>query len=218
MFRRSTNNPWIPPGGINSGYFTTIGGEDVAPVLALAGNGRFPGLIGATVVHDTSSALKASKTSVGTLFEGVYQLVKFSGAITRGQLVFWDTNANNGIANFQVTHTVAATSVFRAGVALFTDASANGKFGYIQVAGLASMLFGASPAAAADSMVIQATAADTPLLTVATVNTFADATAVPTTVAWHKARVGYSYTAPTASVTNPVFMDLNAFIPNIGRG
>jgi len=212
MFRRSSNNPWIPPGGLNAGpAFGTIGGADAGSL-----DNRFPGLLGQTVVHSTKSALQDSKTSVGTLFEGVYQLVKFSGALVRGQLVFWDTSANNGISLFQVTHTVTAASCFRAGVALFTDAAANGKFGYIQVAGLASMLFGAAPAAAADSMVIQATAADTPLLTVATVNTFADGTAVPTTVAWHKSRVGYTYAVPTASVTNPVLMDLNAFFPNVG--
>ena len=213
MFRRSTNNPWIPPGGLNSSYFGTIGGADAGSL-----DNRFPGQLGAVVVHSTSSALKSSKTSVGTLLEGVYQLVKFSGAIVRGQLVFWDTSANNGISLFQVTHTTTAASAFRAGVALLTDAAANGKFGYIQVAGLANMLFGASPAAAANSMVIQATAADTPLQTVATVNTFADGTAVPTTVAWHKSRVGYTYAVPTASVVNPVFMDLNAFIPNMPNG
>ena len=213
MFRRSTNNPWIPPNGINSGSFTPIGGDsgDVGDP-----SGRFPGQLGQTVVHSSRTALKDSFLSVGTLFEGVYQLVKFTGAMVRGQLVFWDTLANNGLADFEVTSTVTAASAFRAGVALFTDAGASGKFGYIQTAGIANMLFGAAPAAAADSMVIQATAADTPLLTVATVNTFADATAVPTTVAWHKSRVGYTYGVPTASVVNLVFMDLNGFIPNIG--
>jgi hypothetical protein len=212
MYRSSSNNPWVPTIGINGGYFGTIGGADAGSL-----DNRFPGLLGATVVYDNARALKASKISVGTLFAGAYQIVKFTSAIVRGQLVFWDTLANNGFSEFEVTHTVAAASDFKAGVALFTDAAATGKFGFIQIAGLASMLFGAAPAAAANSMVIQATAADTPLLTVATVNTFLDATAVPTTVAWHKARVGYTYGVPTASVTNPVFMDLNAFIPNMGR-
>lgn len=213
MFRRSSNNPWVPPNGINSGSFSPIGGAASDPGDTF---GRFNGLVGQTIVHSTKSALKDSLTSVGILQEGVYQLVKFSGAMVRGQLVFWDTLANNGLATFTVTSTVSASSAFRAGVSLFTDASASGNFGYIQVAGIANMLFGAAPAAAADSMVIQATAADTPLLTVATVNTFADATAVPTTVAWHKSRVGYTYGVPTASVVNLVFMDLNGFIPNIG--
>jgi hypothetical protein len=213
MFRRSTNNPWIPVNGLNGGpAFAQIGGEDPSP-----GSGsRYAGLLGQTVVHSTKSALQDSKLSVGTLFEGVYQLVRVTTALVRGQLLFWDTLANNGLSTFTVTHTVTAASCFRAGVALFTDAAVTPRFCYIQVAGLASMLFGATPAAAADSMVIQATAADTPLLTVATVNTFADATAVPTTVAWHKSRVGYTYGVPTASVTNPVFMDLNGFIPNVG--
>jgi hypothetical protein len=211
MFRRSTNNPWIPSGGINSTYFGTIGGADAGSL-----DNRFPGLLGSTVVKSTADALKASKTSVGTLFEGIYQLVKFGGAIVRGQLVFWDTNANNGIPNFTVSHTSSLTNWARAGVALFTDAAATGKFGYIQIAGMASMLFGASPSAADAQIVIQATAADTPLMTVATVNTFADATTiVMTNTTWIKARVGTCYGAPTASLTNKVLMDLNAFVPNI---
>lgn len=213
MFRSSTNNPWIPIGGLNAQYVDAIGGSDPSP----GAGSRFPGLLGQTVVKSNRTALQSSKLSVGTLFEGVYQLVKFTGAMVRGQLVFWDTNANNGIPEFEVTHTVSLTTCFRAGVCLLTDAAATGKFGYIQVAGMASMLYGASPAAADGQIVIQATAADTPLLSVATVNSFADATTiVMTNTSWVKARVGINYGVPTASVTNKVLMDLNAFVPNIG--
>jgi len=216
MFRRSTNNPWISPSGfLNSGGFEAIGGADTAP----GAGQRFPGLLGQTVVHSNATALKASRLATGTLFEGIYQLVRYAPGVTtisRGQLVFWDTLANNGIPNFRVTGTSTATTNFRAGVALAAETAGGNLYAWIQVAGMASILFGASPAAADGQLVIQATAADTPLLTVATVNTFADATAVPTTVAWHKSRVGINYGVPTASVPNRVLMDLNAFVPNIG--
>lgn len=215
MFRRSTNNPWIPVGGLNSQYFGTIGGADIGSL-----DNRFPGMLGATVVHDNASALKASKTSVGTLFEGVYQLVKFNTAVTRGQLLFWDTLANNGLADYEVTATAAAAACFRAGVCLFTDASATGKFGYIQVAGLASIQFANAAVGPIGSLVIQATAADTPLLTVNTVNTFADATQIGTlgVGTLMKSQVGLAYETPAQNTISRVLMYTNGFVPNVGRG
>jgi hypothetical protein len=199
---------------MNAGSFPQIGGEDVAPVLATAGGARFPGLLGQTVVHSNKSALQASKTSVGTLFQGVYQLVKFSGAMLRGQLVFWDTLANNGLADFEVTHSVTAATCFRAGVSLFTDAGATGKFGWIQVAGLASMQFANAAVGTIGLGVIQATAVDVPLLTVSTVNTTAMATAQLAEDVI--ALVGQAYETPTQNVISRVLMSLNGFYPNVG--
>jgi hypothetical protein len=223
MFRRSTNNPWIPPGGINSGSFLQIGGEDVAPGVGA----RFPGQIGQTVVHSNKTALQDSFKSPITgltvpLFEGVYQLVKWAPGVTtpaRGSLVFWNTLALNGVPNFEVTTVASSVGNFRAGVCLFTETvAAAGKFTYIQVAGLASILFGAAPSANPGQLIIQATAANTPLLTAVTVNTFADGQAIPADGAnLLKAIVGRGYeTTNTASVTNRVLMDLNGFVPNIG--
>jgi hypothetical protein len=209
MFRRSTNNPWIPPGGINSSYFGTIGGADIGSL-----DNRYPGLLGQTVVHSNSSALKSSKTTVGTLFEGVYQLVKFNTAVVRGQLLFWDTLANNGINDFEVVNTTSAAACFRAGVCLFTDAAATGKFGYIQVAGLASMQFANAAVGTIGLGVIQATAVNVGLLTVNTVNTIADATAI--TAAEKRAWVGTAYETPTQNVISRVLMSSDGFLVNIG--
>ena len=209
MFRRSTNNPWIPPGGINSGYFGTIGGADVGSL-----DNRYPGLLGQTVVHSSSTALKSSKTSVGTLFEGVYQLVKFTTAMVRGTLVFWDTLANNGINDFEVGNVSTAATCFRAGVCLFTDAAATGKFGYIQVAGLASIQFANAAVGTIGLGVIQATAVNVGLLTVNTVNTIVDATAI--TAAEKRAWVGTAYETPTQNVISRVLMSSDGFLVNIG--
>lgn len=209
MYRRSTNNMWIPPGGLNAAYFGTIGGADAGSL-----DNRFPGLLGQTVVHSNASALKDSKTSVGTLFMGTYQLVKFTSAIVRGQLVFWDTLANNGLNDFEVTSTSTAATAFRAGVALLTDAAASGKFGYIQVLGLASMQFANAAVGTIGLGVIQATAVNVGLLTVNTVNTIADATAV--TAAELRAYVGVAYETPTQNVISRVLMDPKGFFPNIG--
>lgn len=208
-YRRSTNNPWIPVGGLNSGYFGTIGGADAGSL-----DNRFPGMLGQCVVYDNKAALKASKTSVGTLFMGTYQLVKFTSAIVRGQLVFWDTLANNGLNDFEVTSTSTAATAFRAGVALFTDAAASGKFGYIQTLGLANMQFANAAVGTIGLGVIQATAVNVGLLTVNTVNTITDATAV--TAAELRAYVGVAYETPTQNVISRVLMDPKGFFPNIG--
>ena len=98
MFRKSSNNPFIPVGGLNSGSFAQIGGPEVV-------GQRFKGLLGQTVVYDNAAALKASKTSVGTLYSGVYQLVKLNSAVLRGEVVYWDTLANNGLKPGKVWRT-----------------------------------------------------------------------------------------------------------------
>lgn len=214
MLRSSTNNPWIPVGGINAGTFPTIGGADAGSL-----DNRFPGLLGQTVVKSNSTALKASKTSVGTLFEGVYQIVKFASGVTnvsRGQLLFWDTLANNGISQFLVTN-VATAAIPRAGVCLFTETSVGGKFAYIQVAGMASLLFANAAVGPIGSKVIQATAVDTPLLTVNTVNTFADATQIGTlgVGTLMKSWVGMAYETPVQNAISRVLLEINGFYYNI---
>jgi len=201
MFRRSTNNPWIPSGGLNAGSFAQIGG--VEPV-----GSRFGGLLGQTVVHSNATALKESKTSVGTLYEGVYQLVKLNSNVTRGQIVFWDTLANNGIADFEVTSTVTAPAAFKAGIAICDGTS--GEYAYIQVAGLASVLFaGSITSAVLGNVVIQSA------LNAATADALADAGALATAGGF-KQIVGIAYELPVISVTKRVLLNQAGFYPNIG--
>lgn len=204
MYRSSSNNPWRPSKGLNTGSFAQIGGTE--PV----GN-RFQGMLGQTIVLSNANALKDSDTSVGTLYEGVYQLVKATSTLVRGQLVFWDTLANNGINDFEVTSTVGATSAFRAGVAIC--AATSGEYVYIQIAGLASVLFGNSAVGGIGLGVIQATALDTPLLTVNTVNTVAAATAWTST--FTLAFVGLAYEAPTTNTISRVLLNVGGFYQNI---
>jgi hypothetical protein len=203
MFRRSSNNPFIPAGGMNSGSMDTLGGPETV-------GSRYGGLLGQTVVHSMASALKASKTATGTLYMGVYQLVKFTTAIVRGELLFWDTLANNGLNDFEVTHTVTAVNPFRAGVALYTDASAAGKFGYIQVAGLASCLYGTVTSAVLGNIVIQTS------LTTTTVDAIADAGTTFATNGGAKLFVGTAYETPVSDTVKRVLLNLAGFYPNIG--
>lgn len=220
MAVRSSNNVWIPPNGINGGpAFTTIGGEDSAPVLALPGNGRFPGSLGGEIEADNASALKLSNLTIGTLFMGRYQLVKFTSAIVRGEIVAWDTLANNGLADYEVTHTFAATAAFKAGVALFTDASATGKFGFIQTDGLANMLYDDNTDTTIGDLVFTGTAANTPAAaaTVVAIDD-ADVTTLAGAVGVFKYIVGIAYETPAASVLRRVLMNPMGFYRNVGRG
>jgi hypothetical protein len=223
MYRRSTNNPWVSPDGfLNSGYFGFIGGEDTAPVLATAGGSRFPGLIGTTVVHSFDSANKASKTTVGTLHQGVYQLVKFASTLTatggniqRGEIVHWDTLANNGLNTFTVTNTPSATLPFRAGIVVNADtavANAQGKFGWIQVAGLASVRYGTVASAVLGNVVIQAT------LTANEADAVADAGTTFATNGGAKLVIGLAYETPASDTVRRVLLNPFGFYPNVGRG
>lgn len=223
MFRRSTNNPWISPSGfINGGYFAGLGGTDAQPVLATAAGARFPGLLGQTVVHSNSTALKDSNTTVGTLFAGVYQLVKFStavagttgfaGTVKQGSLVFWDTLANNGQATFTVTDVVTATSDFKAGVVVSADtaiANVAGQFGWIQVAGLATVLYGTVTSAVIGNTVIQTS------LTTNTFDAIADAGTTFATNGGAKLFVGTAYELPATGTLKRVWMSTEGVLFNI---
>lgn len=212
----NSNNSWIPPGGMNSGVFAAIGGSDPTP----AAGSRFGGQLGAIQALDAKAALKASRLSVGTLFMGEYQLVKFATAVTtvtRGQILCWDTNANNGIQQYLVTATPTAATP-KAGIALSTETAAGGNFVWIQISGLASVLFG-NTLGAAGSMAIQGTAADTPLLTATTATTFLDATQAGTLGMGLliKSWLGTTYeTSLTNSAINRVILSPMSFYRNIG--
>lgn len=201
MFRKSTNNPFIPSAGLNSGSFANLGGTDTI-------GQRYPGLLGQSVVYDNGAALKVSKASVGTLYSGVYQLVKFTSAVVRGELLFWDTLANNGLNDFEVTHTVTAPAMFKAGVSLFTDTGASGSYGWVQIAGLARCLYRAAVTdATIGNLVIQTSG------TTSTVDAIADAGAIATALAI-KQIVGVAYETPANDGILRVLLNLAGFYPN----
>ena len=212
----NTNNPWVSPTGyLNTGSFEALGGLDPSP----GAGQRFPGLLGAMNVLDAKAALKVSKTTVGTLFEGTYQLVKFATAVTtvtRGQILCWDVIANNGIPQYLVTATPTAATP-KAGIALAAETAGGGKFVWIQTGGLASVLFG-NTLGAAGSLAIQGTVADTPLLTATTATTFLDGSAIPATGGtFMKSVLGQTYeTALTNSAINRVILAPTNFYLNIG--
>jgi hypothetical protein len=207
MPTKSTNNIWRPSTGMNTGSFAQIGGQE--PVGT-----RMQGQLGGIVVHSNASALLDSNTSIGTLYQGTYQLVKANSTLVRGQLVSWDTLANNGMNDFEVTSTLTANVSFRAGVAIC--AATSGEYVFIQTGGLASVLYGAgTPDTTLGLAVIQATNKDVPLQTVNTVNTSAATTAQLTEDLL--AYIGLAYETPAADGVLRVWLSPGSFFPNINQ-
>lgn len=200
MFRRSSNNVFIPPKGLNGGSFAKIGNstDELGE--------RYPGLLGATLVLDDGGALKYSDTSVGTLRNGVYQLVKLASNVLRGQVVVWDTLANNGTAEFKVTNAVSATSAAFAGIAICDGTS--GEYCWIQVAGLATGKFAATTSVALSSALVVDLNNSLPTLV---------ALADGTSLTWLSAKgfVGVAYESAAGSAFKLILMSTGSFYPNI---
>lgn len=105
------------------------------------GNPLYGGIVGQSYQLSYANAQKQSSN----LYGGIYLYVQFLSTSTasnaRGQIVFWST-ASNGDFNYVVTPdpTTALTQV--AGVTL--NAVTKGNYGFIQIAGLATVLCKAS--------------------------------------------------------------------------
>ncbi len=127
---------------LNGGTGDPAQGQPVGSVSGIPVIG-YDGQLGqryvATGMGPGPEALRLSNTTIGTLYGGIYQYVLFlstsTAANVRGQLAFW-SDALNGV----VTPDVAAgTTGLFAGVIL--NAVAKGNYGWIQIAGIASILF-----------------------------------------------------------------------------
>jgi len=109
------------------------------------------GQLGKRLVCTFAMASKLSDLTIGQLYEGIYQYVKFDLAGVRGQIYYWNTGVgptsvgaltNGPYENFNVTSAPSAiTGAVNpiAGVALNTVTAGN--YGYIQIAGKASIKF-----------------------------------------------------------------------------
>lgn len=201
MPTRNSNNIWRPPQGMNYGSFAQIGGQE--PVGT-----RMQGQLGGIVEHSNATALLDSYTTTGTLYAGRYQLVKLTSAVSRGEIVFWDTLANNGLNDYEVTHTVTAPAMFKAGIAVCDGTS--GEYAFIQVSGLASVLFRASVTSKVlGNLVVQTSA------TTATADAIADATDFFTSALTFKQIVGIAYELPADGSITRVILNPAGFYPNL---
>jgi hypothetical protein len=177
----------------DGGFFLQSGflnNEDNASALftSLAG---FQGQLGKIAAYSHSLASQMSKSTVGTLYGGLYQCVKFlstmSATPARGQICIWQ-DALNYVVTCDAT---APTEGALAGVLI--NAPTKGQYGIIQVGGLASVLFRASVTSkVSGNLVLQ-------LTTTNTADAIADATGTYITggVLGLKNIIGTAYEAPT---------------------
>lgn len=113
-------------------------------------------LAGVRILLDNVAALALSDTTVGTLYGGIYQYVNLlsggTNAGVRGQMAFWATTqtganifASDGITPYSVHGDGSATLGDGLWAGPFIDAITKGNFGWVQIAGIASVLFQATP-------------------------------------------------------------------------
>lgn len=113
-------------------------------------------LIGVRILLDNVAALALSDTVVGTLYAGIYQYVNLlpggTNAGVRGQMAFWATTqiganifAADGITPYSITGDGSATVGDGLWAGPFINALTKGNFGWIQITGIASVLFQATP-------------------------------------------------------------------------
>ena len=101
---------------------------------------------GDRIVLDDATALALSDTTIGTLYGGIYMYVQAKTttlAIALGGIAFWK-QADVGTAYIVYGDALpaAATPSFIAGI--FINAITSGNYGWVQIAGVASVLFAAA--------------------------------------------------------------------------
>lgn len=155
-----------------------------------------------------AEATRLSNTALGTLYGGLYQYVQFKTTSTNahilGGIVFW-----SDIPNFIVTPDVTAgTQGLVAGVSLAVNVK--GDYGWIQVAGLASVLFKSSITKATPAigdLVIVDQGGGTPT---ARGDILADATNITSPIL--KSVIGVAYgTAPAGATVSQVLLTRGSF-------
>lgn len=166
------------------------------------------GWAGSRFQFTETRALKLSNTNVGTLHNGIYQLVRARGTLADwvvGRPVFWSSTTL-----FEAT-TVAATTALFAGIAISIP-SALGDYVYIQIYGDVAALYGGSLTKAVpalnDPVVISISAS------LATVDVILDATSW--TNVQQKSFVGRVNEAPVISVVKRIILTEAIQIQNAG--
>lgn len=182
-------------------YLNTVndqfcGGGDASP-------GYAPGQLLKTKRLTNAQALALSKTSVGTLYAGVYQYVQTlstqSQAAVLGNATFWKTAANyvSGIVSSDGGATVEGRF---AGV--FLNVITAGYYGWIQIDGMASCAFKSSVSDTTDGNAVRVTT------TTFTFDSVADATA-NATYGTSKGVVGTAMEAAASSTVSRVLLKGN---------
>lgn len=122
---------------------SVIGGVLTGVPAGIAANQGIQDIPGDRLVLGMADALALSKTSIGTLYGGVYQYVTFLStaalAAVLGKACFWATSAADNSYTVTSDETQGEGANLWAGV--FLNVITKGYSGYIQIAGKATVLF-----------------------------------------------------------------------------
>ena len=191
---------------VSTGFLNTVNDAVIGGLLS-SGTGSSPraGQLGKIVNLKQDEAAKRYGSASVVLYGGLYQYVQFKAGSTaanaQGQLVFWDTAANKGSESYIVTPDAPTVPSMMAGVAL--NAVTKGQYGWIQIAGLATVKFCAaitkvSPVAG-DLVVLDLTPTNT-------ADVLADATGL--TSVQMRAVIGKAYDAPVSGALKRVLLNM----------
>ena len=171
---------------------------------------------GDRIVLDDAAALANSDTVVGTLYGGVYMYVGTLSTATatyiRGRIAFWRSNEmpNGATAGYTCTadaQPTTATPTYIAGVVLNTLTAGN--YGWIQVAGTASILFDNTLTATGTGLWVSAKVS----ASAGTLSSADCGAAIGTTTL--SALLGTALGSPTASTVSAVILWRGAFCGRI---
>ena len=172
-------------------------------VADITGLGQAPGQVGDEVWLDETSPT-AFDSSVGTLYAGGYKYVQLDSASVQpnyGEVLFWKQPTSR-TAPYVVTRTV--TDGNQAGIYINASSGSKalipGNFGFIQIAGTATVLFGTITKAtpAVKDLVYCTSGANT-------ADVIADATAVTSPIL--KRLLGIAEVAPANAATSLVMLE-----------
>ncbi len=204
---------------VSTGFLNTVNDPVIGGLLS-SGTGASPraGQLGKKVhmTQDEAYARYYNKTLSGTtvpqLYSGIYQYVQFkagsSSSNVQGQVVFWDTAANSGEENYVVTPDAPSVPSPIAGITLnpSTWANSKGNYGWIQIAGLATVKFCAAVTkgtpVAGDLVVLDLTPTNT-------ADVLADATNITSVQA--RVIIGKAYDAPVSAALKRVLLAVPTF-------
>jgi hypothetical protein len=141
-----------------NGYLNTVNDSVIGGQSSIGSRSKFGGQLGKHLYFQQSEIAQMSKASVGTLYEGAYQYVKFNAGDTApviGQAAFW--LAGQSVGDFTVSTDSQGnftTAPSMAGV--FISIPTAGNYCFIQVAGIATVKYksGLTVAAATGQAVI----------------------------------------------------------------
>lgn len=131
----------VTRGQLNRVNDSVAGGQS-----SIGSRSKFGGQLGKAIWLDANQITLMADTAIGALHAGGYRYVRLaaaSGAIVRGDLLYWDNAA--ALGDYQVTLAATTTTLNYASLAGFAlNTITPGNYGFVQFAGIATGRYAAA--------------------------------------------------------------------------